>query len=70
MDIGCGTGISGGVLSEYGHMWIGTDISKGMLDVAADPNGDNEGDLVLADMGQGFGFRSGSFDAVISISAL
>jgi 18S rRNA (guanine1575-N7)-methyltransferase len=51
-------------------MWIGTDISKGMLDVAADPNGENEGDLVLADMGQGFGFRSGTFDAVVSISAL
>lgn len=31
LDIGAGTGISGSVLSEYGHMWVGTDISSGML---------------------------------------
>jgi len=35
LDIGCGTGISGKILSEYGHCWVGTDISKGMLKVAA-----------------------------------
>jgi 18S rRNA (guanine1575-N7)-methyltransferase len=36
LDIGAGTGISGMVLSEYAHMWVGTDISKGMLNVAAE----------------------------------
>jgi 18S rRNA (guanine1575-N7)-methyltransferase len=35
LDIGAGTGISGCVLSEYAHMWVGTDISNGMLKVAA-----------------------------------
>jgi len=69
LDIGAGTGISGGVLSEYGHMWVGTDLSKGMLNVAAN-QGDTEGDLVHSDMGHGFGFRAGTFDAVVSISAL
>ena len=29
-----------------------------------------EGDLLYADMGQGFGFRPGTFDAAISISAI
>lgn len=39
-----------------------------MLNVATE----NEvaGDLLLADMGQGFGFRPGMFDGVISVSAL
>ena len=69
LDIGCGTGISGCVLSEYEHMWVGTDISKGMLNVAAH-QGDTEGDLIHSDMGHGFGFRPGTFDGAISISAL
>ena len=70
LDIGCGTGISGGVLSEYGHMWVGTDLSRGMLNVAACLHTDTEGDLMHADMGHGFPFRPGTFDAVVSISAL
>ena len=69
LDIGAGTGISGGVLSEYEHMWVGVDIAKGMLGVAA-KNDENEGDLILSDMGHGFGFRPGTFDGAISISAL
>ena len=70
LDIGCGTGISGGVLSEHGHMWLGTDISKGMLNVAAIHSDDTEGDLVHSDMGHGFGYRPGTFDGAVSISAL
>lgn len=31
LDIGCGSGLSGSVLEEYGHMWIGIDISSAML---------------------------------------
>ena len=31
LDIGCGSGLSGEVLEEYGHRWIGVDISPSML---------------------------------------
>lgn len=31
LDIGCGSGLSGTVLEENGHMWIGMDISPAML---------------------------------------
>lgn len=31
LDIGCGSGLSGTVLEENGHMWIGMDISSSML---------------------------------------
>ena len=68
LDIGCGSGISGNVLGEYGHMWVGLDISKAMLDVASER--EVEGDVIHSDMGHGFGFRPGSFDGAISISAL
>lgn len=68
LDIGCGSGISGNVLGEYGHMWVGLDISKAMLDVASER--EVEGDCIHSDMGHGFGFRPGSFDGAISISAL
>jgi 18S rRNA (guanine1575-N7)-methyltransferase len=68
LDIGCGSGISGNVLGEHGHMWVGLDISKAMLDVASER--EVEGDVILSDMGHGFGFRPGSFDGAISISAL
>ena len=70
LDIGCGSGISGRVLSEKGHMWVGMDISKAMLDVAAERPEVAEGDLIYSDMGHGFGYRSGSFDGAVSISAL
>ena len=68
LDIGCGSGISGNVLGQAGHMWLGLDISKAMLEVAADR--EVEGDVIHSDMGHGFGFRSGTFDGAISISAL
>lgn len=31
LDIGCGSGLSGSVLEENGHFWIGMDISTAML---------------------------------------
>lgn len=31
LDIGCGSGLSGSVIEEHGHMWIGIDISSAML---------------------------------------
>ncbi|KAI0003177.1 S-adenosyl-L-methionine-dependent methyltransferase [Xylariaceae sp. FL0662B] len=74
LDVGCGSGLSGEILSsippdEGGpHVWIGMDVSASMLDVALQR--DVEGDLLLADIGQGVPFRAGSFDAAISISAI
>ena len=31
LDLGCGSGLSGNVLEEQGHTWIGLDISSSML---------------------------------------
>ncbi|CAI6013813.1 hypothetical protein V2G26_015689 [Clonostachys chloroleuca] len=74
LDVGCGSGLSGEILSALGpeeqgpHVWVGMDVSPSMLDVALQR--DVEGDLLLADIGQGVPFRAGSFDAAISISAI
>ncbi|KAH8633566.1 S-adenosyl-L-methionine-dependent methyltransferase [Alternaria alternata] len=76
LDIGCGSGLSGEILSQTAeqgtpggpHVWIGFDISASMLGVALEK--EVEGDLLLADAGQGVPFRPGTFDAAISISAV
>lgn len=68
LDIGCGSGLSGEVLEEEGHIWVGMDISKSMLDIAVEREA--EGDLFLQDIGQGMGFRAGAFDGCISISVI
>ncbi|XP_053130807.1 probable 18S rRNA (guanine-N(7))-methyltransferase isoform X2 [Hemicordylus capensis] len=68
LDVGCGSGLSGDYVSEEGHFWVGMDISSAMLDVAVER--EVEGDLMLADMGQGIPFRPGTFDGCISISAV
>lgn len=34
LDIGCGSGLSGKVLEEQGHVWLGCDVSRDMLNVA------------------------------------
>jgi 18S rRNA (guanine1575-N7)-methyltransferase len=76
LDIGCGSGLSGEILSQTAeegtpggpHVWIGFDISSSMLGVALEK--EVEGDLFLADAGQGVPFRPGTFDAAISISAI
>ncbi|XP_055641952.1 probable 18S rRNA (guanine-N(7))-methyltransferase isoform X2 [Toxorhynchites rutilus septentrionalis] len=68
LDIGCGSGLSGSVLEDQGHVWIGIDIAKAMLDVAVER--EVEGDLILGDMGQGIPFKAGTFDGAVSISAL
>ena len=31
LDLGCGSGLSGQVISEHGHHWVGFDISPAML---------------------------------------
>ncbi|KAF8077830.1 S-adenosyl-L-methionine-dependent methyltransferase [Lyophyllum atratum] len=68
LDIGCGSGLSGEILDEEGYIWTGVDIAPSMLEVALER--EVEGDLFLQDIGQGFGFRPGSFDGAISISVL
>ena len=74
LDVGCGSGLSGEILSSTEdsdggpHTWVGMDISASMLGVALQREVD--GDLMLADIGQGVPFRPGSFDAAISISAV
>lgn len=68
LDIGCGSGLSGEILSEEGHVWCGMDIAPSMLATALDR--EVEGDLFLADIGSGVPFRPGTFDAAISISVI
>lgn len=68
LDIGCGSGLSGEILDQDGHYWVGVDVSPSMLEVAVERQ--VEGDLFLQDIGQGFGFRPGTFDGAISISVL
>ncbi|PSR76040.1 hypothetical protein PHLCEN_2v8702 [Hermanssonia centrifuga] len=68
LDIGCGSGLSGEILDEEGYNWIGVDVAPSMLEVALER--EVEGDLFLQDIGQGFGFRPGSFDGAISISVI
>ena len=48
LDIGCGSGLSGSVIEEDEHVWIGIDISSAMLGVALER--EVEGDLILGDM--------------------
>jgi len=68
LDIGCGSGLCGEELSEHGHEWIGLDISGDMLNVAREREVD--GDVCLADAGQGVVFRPGTFDGAVSISCI
>ncbi|CAE6520869.1 unnamed protein product [Rhizoctonia solani] len=59
LDIGCGSGLSGEILDEHGYNWVEVALEREV-----------EGDLFLQDIGQGFGFRPGSFDGAISISVI
>ncbi|BFZ63372.1 18S rRNA (guanine1575-N7)-methyltransferase [Saitoella coloradoensis] len=68
LDIGCGSCLSGEILSEEGHIWCGLDIAPSMLQVALER--DVEGDLFLQDIGDGIPFRAGTFDGAISISVI
>jgi 18S rRNA (guanine1575-N7)-methyltransferase len=74
LDLGCGTGLSGDALVAAGHAWIGVDVSDAMLRVAVErgcgAGGGAGGDMLLGDMGQGFGLRAGTVDGAISVSAL
>lgn len=69
LDIGCGSGLSGEAIEEAGHVWIGCDISRDMLEIASERESD-VGDALQHDMGLGLPFRPATFDGVISVSAL
>ncbi|VDK53620.1 unnamed protein product [Anisakis simplex] len=64
LDIGCGSGLSGEIISERGHHWVGIDIKVAQEDREVDE------DLILKDIGTGLPFRAGTFDGAISISAI
>lgn len=68
LDVGAGSGLSGEMLTEDGHYWIGLDISRSMLNVARER--EVEGELYECDLGQGFNFLPGKFDAAISVSVI
>ena len=57
------------MLSESGHIWVGLDISKAMLDVCRSRHIES-GDLLLTDLGEGIPLRAGTFDGAISISCI
>ena len=61
LDVGCGSGLSGKVLQEDGHYWIGCDVSKSMLTVASERES-STGDLLHHDMGTGLPFADATFD--------
>jgi len=69
LDIGCGSGLSGECCEEAGHYWVGVDISPSMLEIAGERESET-GDVMCGDIGQGLGFRAGSFDGAISVSVL
>jgi 18S rRNA (guanine1575-N7)-methyltransferase len=33
LDIGCGSGLSGDMINEYGYAWVGLDVSPDMLSI-------------------------------------
>lgn len=68
LDVGCGSGLSGSVLAENGHPWIGIDISIEMLKLGVVKK---EGvGYIRMDMGKGLEFQPGTFDGVVSVSAI
>lgn len=73
LDLGCGSGLSSQCIEEFGHRWIGVDISEAMINVAKERKQEGELDdlqILKSDLGDGLPFKSGSFDAAISVSAL
>lgn len=69
LDVGCGSALSGRVLTAQGLAWVGTDVSVPMLQQAA-ANAAAAGHVILADMSQGISLRSAAFDAAVSVSAV
>lgn len=71
LDLGCGSCLSSRVLGDAGHYWVGTDVARDMLALAARPRPPERGSLVHSDMAAGLPLRRGCrFDGAISVSAL
>eukprot|EP00798_Chlamydomonas_sp_ICE-L_P011888 gene11888-14992_t len=43
LDIGCGSGLSGAVLTQLGHFWVGSDVSPHMLALAGETHLQGQG---------------------------
>lgn len=69
LDIGCGSGISGNILTQECINWVGVDISPSMLSLAKDEYPITP-EVIMHDIGQNLGVRCAVFDAVISCSVL
>lgn len=73
LDVGCGTAISGQLISEtMHHMFVGVDIAPEMLlnAIKVVPPSKTPNSFVRADVGLGCPFRAGVFDAAIGIDVL
>lgn len=68
LDLGCGTGFSGAPLERAGHVWIGLDVSEGMLKAARVPT--RRRDVLCADIGAPLWIRKRIVDGAVSISAV
>lgn len=68
LDLGCGSGLSGNVMAERGIAWVGMDVSKAMLQIAASTT--QSSGYLQADIGMKLPFSEDSFDYAISISTL
>lgn len=68
LDIGCGSGLSGKVLSNNNYNWIGIDISNEMLQINNETT--NNLGLIEFDIGESLPFKEDTFDYAISISAV
>lgn len=68
LDLGCGSGLSGNVLSEEGYSWVGVDLSPSMLAISTETP--NNCGLLCQDIGKPLPFIEESFDYAISISAV
>ena len=68
IDVGCGTGLGGEALAEFGFTQIdGIDLSQAMLDQARDKG--CYGDLIQADMRYPTATADAAYDAVVSVGA-
>ena len=69
LDYGCGTGLVGMKLKEHGYRSIiGMDVSRGMLDKAAEKQCYKE--LIQADLTTQFELTDNTFDAALCIGAM
>lgn len=66
LDVGCGTGALGSVLSETGLIVTGADTASGMLDIAKKKAENSRITFVEADVTEGLPFTEKSFDISIA----